>query len=123
MNQSLSLKKSDGTTDVIFQLRSAMGATAEWMDPSTSAAAPRLLKVSNAMKAVGGKGSDRHTVLNQLVLLDSLNIPQIISVSTTITVPRSPVVTAALIKDEVAFNRNYLSMAGVIDAIIDGIIP
>lgn len=123
MNQSLSLKNSDGTTVVGYSLRSSMGTTAEYMDPTTSPAEPRVLKVSHAMKAVGSKGSDRHTVLTQRVLIDALGVPQTVSVSTTVTVPRSPVVTALIVKDEVAHNQAYLALPGAVDAILDGITP
>lgn len=121
MQQSLSLKKNDGTTTVVFSLRSSNGTAAEYMDPASSSASPTLLRVSHALKPVGSKGSDRHTILNQAVVLDSLGQPHVCSVSTTITVPRNPVITEQIIKDQLAYNRNYLALAGCIDAIIDGI--
>lgn len=121
MQQSFSVKKSNGTDSTIFALRSAGGTTVEYVDTSSSPAAPRQMKISHAMKPIGSRGSDRHTVLVQNVVLDSENTPHIISTSVTITVPRAAVVTDTLVKDVIVAATGYLALPGVSDALLDGI--
>lgn len=123
MLQSFTVKKADGTTDVSYQLASTQGREAVYMDASSSLSAPRMIKVGHALKPTGQKGSDRHTVLSQQVVLDANNVPYTISHSQTWTIPRAAVVTDALSKDTLSAGVNYLNLSGVKDALIDGIIP
>lgn len=123
MLQSFVVKKSDGTTDVTFQVAQTTGREAQYMDPASSLSAPRIIKVSHTLKPTGQKGSDRHHVLSQLVVLDANNVPYTISAAITWTIPRSTVVTDILAKDVLSAATNYLALANVKDALIDGIIP
>lgn len=123
MLSTFTVKKADGTTDVTYSLQSAASDSASYIDASSSLAAPRLVKVSHNLKPIGSTGSDRHTVLAQAVVLDSNNAPQVMSASLTWTVPRSANATDILSKDVLAALVNYLNLAGVRDALIDGIIP
>lgn len=120
MQQSFAVKKADGTTNVTYSLRSS-GATVDYIDASSSPAAPRQARVSHAMKPIGSRGSDRHTVLFQSVVLDADNTPHIISDSRTITVPRAAVVTDTLVKDVIAAQTGYWALPGMIEATLDGI--
>lgn len=121
MQQTFTVKKSDGTTNVVYTLRSASGNAAEYVDATSSPSAPRLAKVSHSLKPIGSRGSDRHTILLQNVILDSDNVPHIVSASVTITVPRAAVVTDVIVKDVIAATTGYLALPGVVDATIDGI--
>lgn len=120
MQPSFIVKKSDGTTDVTYKLRSS-GAVTEYVDATSSPAAPRLARISHSMKPVGSRGSDRHTTLFQSVVLDADGIPQIVSDTRTVTVPRSAAVTDAIVKDVIAAQNGYWALAGMIDATLDGI--
>lgn len=120
MQQSFVVKKADGTTNVTYSLRSS-GATVDYIDASSSPAAPRQARISHAMKPIGSRGSDRHTVLFQSVVLDADNTPYIISDSRTLTVPRAAVVTDTLVKDVIAAQTGYWALPGMIEATLDGI--
>lgn len=120
MQQSFVVKKADGTTNVTYSLRSS-GATVDYIDASSSPAAPRQARISHAMKPIGSRGSDRHTVLFQSVVLDADNTPHIISDSRTLTVPRAAVVTDTLVKDVIAAQTGYWALPGMIEATLDGI--
>lgn len=121
MQQTFTVKKSDGTTNVVYSLRSANGNSAEYVDATSSPSAPRLAKISHALKPIGSRGSDRHSILFQTVVLDAEGLPHIVSTSVTITVPRAAVVTDTIVKDVIAATTGYLALAGVVDATIDGI--
>jgi hypothetical protein len=123
MLTTFTVKKADGTTDVAYQLQSAAADSASYIDATSSLSAPRVVRVSHAIKPIGSAGSDRHTVLAQSVVLDANNVAQIMSASLTWTVPRSASATDALSKDVLAALVNYLNLSGVRDALIDGIIP
>lgn len=121
MVSSFIVKKSDTTTSVTYTLRGNTASTAEYIDATSLPSAPRLIKTSHAMKPIGSTGSDRHTLLTQHVFLDSDDVPRIISDSRTVTVPRSPVVTMALVKDAMAASDGVMNTAGFRDAFIQGI--
>lgn len=123
MLATFTVKKADGTTDVVYSLQGNSNDGASYIDATSSLSAPRMVKVSHALKPIGSTGSDRHTVLAQAVVLDANNLPQTMSASLTWTIPRSSVVTDTLSKDVLAALTNYLALTGVKDALIDGIIP
>lgn len=123
MLATFTVKKADGTTDVVYSLQGNSSDGASYIDATSSLSAPRMVKVSHALKPIGSTGSDRHTVLAQAVVLDANNLPQTMSASLTWTIPRSSVVTDTLSKDVLAALVNYLALTGVKDALIDGIIP
>lgn len=123
MLSTFTIKKADGTTDVVYNLQSAASSEASYIDASASLTAPRLVKISHSLKPLGSSGSDRHTVLAQSVVMDANNSPQIMSASLTWTVPRNTVVTDTLAKDVLMAAVNYLSLSGVKDALLDGILP
>lgn len=123
MLNTFTIKKADGTTDVVYSLQSAASDSASYIDTTSSLSAPRTVKVSHTIKPIGSSGSDRHTVLAQSVVLDANNTSHIMSASLTWTVPRAAVATDTLSKDVLAAMVNYLNLSGVRDALIDGIIP
>lgn len=123
MFNTFTIKKADGTTDVVYSLQSAASDSASYIDTTSSLSAPRTVKVSHTIKPIGSSGSDRHTVLAQSVVLDANNASHIMSASLTWTVPRAAVATDTLSKDVLAAMVNYLNLSGVRDALIDGIIP
>lgn len=123
MLNTFTVKKSDGTTDVVYSLQGSSPDGANYIDATSTLAAPRVLKVSHALKGIGSSGSDRHTVLAQAVVLDANNVPHIMSASFTWTIPRAAVATETLSKDVLAAMVNYLAISNVKDALIDGMIP
>lgn len=123
MLSTFTIKKADGTTDVTYSLQGSSSDGANYIDTTSNLAAPRVVKVSHSLKPMGASGSDRHSVLAQAVVLDANNVPHTISASLTWTVPRAAVATDILAKDVLAAAVNYLGMANVKDALLDGIIP
>lgn len=123
MLSTFTVKKADGATDAVYNLQSAAASEASYIDATASLASPRLIKVSHSLKPIGSAGSDRHTVLAQSVVSDSLGNPHVMSASLTWTVPRNAAATDTLAKDCLVATLNYLSLTGVKDALIDGILP
>lgn len=123
MLQTFTIKKADGTTDVVYNLQSAASDAASYIDATSTLSAPRTMKISHQIKPIGSSGSDRHTILAQSVVLDANNVPHIMSASLTWTIPRAAVATDTLAKDVLAAAANYLNLVGVRDALIDGILP
>lgn len=123
MLNTFTVKKADGTTDVVYSLQSASADSASYIDATSSLSAPRTVKISHSIKPIGSQGSDRHMVVAQSVVQDANNVAHVMSASLTWTVPRATQATETLSKDCLAALRNYLSLTGVVDAMIDGIIP
>lgn len=123
MLQTFTVKKADGTTDVVYSLQNNNGDSVSYIDTTSQLSAPRLVKVSHQIKPIGSSGSDRHSVVAQSVVLDANQQPHIMSASLTWTIPRASVATDTLSKDVLAAMVNYLNLSGVRDALIDGIIP
>lgn len=123
MLNTFTVKKADGTTDVVYSLQSSSADAVSYIDASSSLAAPRLVKITHQTKPIGTQGSDRHTVLAQSVVLDANQLPHIMSASLTWTIPRASVATDTLSKDVLVALTNYLNLSGVKDALIDGIFP
>lgn len=123
MLNTFTVKKNDGTTDVVYSLQGTASDSAQYIDASSSLASPRTVKVSHSIKPVGSAGSDRHTVTAQSVVLDTNNVAHIMSASLTWTIPRASTATDTLSKDCLVALTNYLNLSGVKDALVDGIIP
>lgn len=123
MLNTFTVKKADGTTDVVYSLQGTASDSASYIDASSSLSAPRQVKISHSIKPVGSGGSDRHTVLAQSVVQDTNNVSHVISASLTWTIPRAAQATDSLSKDCLMALVNYLALGGVKDALIDGIIP
>lgn len=124
MLSTFTIKKADGTSDAVYNLQSAATNEASYIDVSASLTAPRLLKISHSLKPIGSTGSDRHSILAQSVVSDpKTGAPNVISASLTWTVPRNAAATDTLAKDCLVAALNYLSINGVQDSLIDGILP
>lgn len=123
MFNTFTVKKADGTTDVIYSLQGTASDSAQYIDTTSSLASPRTVKVSHNIKPIGSSGSDRHVIVAQSVVLDANNVAHVMSASLTWTIPRASIAADILSKDVLAALTNYLALAGVKDAIIDGIIP
>lgn len=123
MLTTFTVKKNDGTTDVVYSLQGNSTTDASYIDATSSLSAPRKVTVSHQLKAIGQQGSDRHQVLVQSVVLDANGVAQVISANLVLTVPRSAVATDTLVLDALAACVNYLALNGVKTALIDGIIP
>lgn len=123
MLSTFTVKKNDGTTDVVYTLQGNSTTEASYIDTTSSLSAPRKAIVSHQLKPTGSQGSDRHQVLFQSVVLDANNVPHTISVNMMLTVPRATVATDTLVLDAIAATVNYLGLSGIRAALIDGIIP
>lgn len=123
MLNTFTVKKDDGTTNVTYSLQGNSQTDASYIDATSSLSAPRKAVISHQLKPIGSAGSDRHQVLFQSVVLDANNVAHVISANIVLTVPRAAVATDTLAKDVLAAAVNYLALAGVKDALIDGIIP
>lgn len=123
MLQTLTVKALDNTTNVVYQLSNAGTNKAIYQDETSDLREPRLITISQSLKGIGAKGSDRHSVNTQHVEMDSESNANVIGVSTTITVPRSDAVSTAAVKEAVAQHLHALGLSGLTDALIAGRMP
>jgi len=105
-----------------FTLQSQDLKTASYINTESSLSAPQVAVISHDLKPTGAKGNDRHNVSFKTTLLDSVGVAHTISCSLQLSVPRSAVVTDALVLDAVRFTTNYLTDARVA-SLGDGVTP
>lgn len=122
MNSPFTVKKNDGTTDVVYTPQGSTLDSATWIDTTSTLSAPRSAKLVHNVKPIGSVGSDRHTLTFQSVVMDTNGVPHVISTTFGLTVPRAAVVTDTLILDCISALQGCLAAPGVKAALIDGII-
>lgn len=120
MIQTTTLKRNDGTTDVVFNISPTSDGTILFKDQAGTPATPTIIKVSFQDKAPGQKGSDRRNVLCQIVSVDANGISDVTSVSLQWTLPRSTAGLPSKYDDALALLLNFLSLPGMKTAIKQG---
>jgi hypothetical protein len=124
MLSTFTVKDSDGTTDVVFELQSSGNNSAVYRSTDSSLASPLIVKVSMALKPVGAKGSDRRTVLVQEAFPDTSTDSTLMdSVAITHTTARSSSATDARQKRVMAIVRNFLALSDVTEDLRQGRLP
>lgn len=118
------LTKSDGTTDVTYKPQSSTGAQTVYANQSAGLVEPETLRVQHFLRPVGAKGTDRHQIVLQKVIVeDTTNQNLVGSISVQLAVPRSVEFTLAMLKDMVAQMTSYLNRTANVTALFNGATP
>lgn len=116
--------KSDGTTDVTYKMQQQQGTIKVYGNESAGLIEPETLRVQHILRPVGAKGTDRHNVVLQKVIVeDSSNLNLVLSASLQLSVPRSSEVTLAMVKDLIAQLTSYVNKTANVTSLFNGATP
>jgi len=73
-----------------------------WFDTAASATEPRTLEIKHQVSGKGKDAVDRHLIKISTTKLDTEQVPHIVVVSTTLSLPRNTIVTATNVYNNVA---------------------
>jgi hypothetical protein len=118
------LTKSNGTSDVTYTISRSTGLVSEYSDQSSGLTTPQILRVTHNLRPVGAKGTDRHTIALQKVVVETATgISLVGSVSLQISVPRSTDFTLAMVKDLIAQLTSYCNLTANVTGLFNGATP
>jgi hypothetical protein len=121
---TITLTKSDGTTDVVYTPQSSIGAQTVYANQSAGLVEPETLRIQHFLRPVGAKGTDRHQVIIQKVIVeDATNQNLVGSISVQYSVPRSTEFTLAMLKDMQAQLTSYINKTANLTSIFNGATP
>jgi hypothetical protein len=121
---SIILTKADGTTDVTYSAQSNQGLINVYANQSAGLVEPETLRIQHILRPVGAKGTDRHNVtLQKLIVDDTTNQNLVMSLSLQMSIPRSVEITLAMLKDMVAQLTSYINRNANLTAIYNGGTP
>lgn len=118
------LTKSDGTTDVTYSPMNNQGNISVYGNTSAGLVEPETLRIQHNLRPVGAKGTDRHQVVLQKVIVeDATNQNLVMSMSVQFAIPRSSEVTLAMVKDLVAQMTSYINKTANVTSLFNGATP
>lgn len=118
------LTKADGTTDVTYKQQSNQGTVKVYANESAGLVEPETLRVQHILRPVGAKGTDRHNVtLQKLIVDDITNQNLVMSVSLQYSIPRSTEITLAMLKDMQAQLTSYVNRNANLTSLFNGATP
>lgn len=121
---SITLTKSNGTSDVTYTLQSKIGYQAVFANEAAGLTEPETFRVQHYLRPAGAKGSDRHQIVYQKAIVeDSSNQYLVMSGSVQFSVPRSGEITLAMFKDMIAQLTSYLNLTANATALFNGGTP
>jgi hypothetical protein len=106
--EQLTLDAADGS-DVVYKLikSSANGTTR--IDMATNLTAPGLLEIKHETRGRAPSQVDRHLVSLTRTVIDPTGTPVACTVNLTVSVPRNPAVTSAIVRNLVANMIDFMS--------------
>jgi outer membrane receptor protein involved in Fe transport len=122
MQTTLTLKDSVAANR-IFALRGSTAAGASYVETASSLSQPQVLVVNHKLVTSGSKGSDRHSVKVQLTQIDALGNPVVVTAELLLTIPRSLALSTAEVLDQPSMLVDYLSTAGYLADLVQGVTP
>jgi len=99
--------------DVTYRLVTRDGNGSRRIDIATDLTQPAHLSIRHSVAGAGANAVDRHLVQFTRTINDSTGIPRTLTVNLTMAVPRNAVITAALVKDQLANLVDLLSDGAV----------
>jgi hypothetical protein len=118
------LTKADGSTDVTYKPQSNQGTVKVYANESAGLVEPETLRVQHILRPIGAKGTDRHNVtLQKLVVDDTTNQNLVMSVSLQYSIPRSSEITLAMLKDMQAQLTSYVNRTANLTSLFNGATP
>lgn len=118
------LTKADGSTDVTYKQQSNQGLVKVYANESAGLVEPETLRVQHILRPVGAKGTDRHNVtLQKLIVDDTTNQNLVMSISLQYSIPRSSEITLAMLKDMQAQLTSYVNRTANLTSLFNGATP
>lgn len=116
--------KADGLTDVTYKIQQNQGTIKVYANESAGLVEPETLRVQHILRPVGAKGTDRHRITFQkLVVDDTTNQNLVLSVDLTYSIPRSSEITLAMLKDMQAQLTSYVNRNANLTSLFNGATP
>jgi len=81
----------------------------KWLDTASTAAEPRTLEIRHQVVGKGKDAVDRHLLKISTTKLDTEQVPHLVTVNVTISLPRNTVVTSTNVINNVANMMDLLS--------------
>jgi len=118
------LTKADGSTDVTYKQQSQQGSIKVYANEGAGLVEPETLRVQHILRPVGAKGTDRHKItLQKLIVDDTTNQNLVLTVDVQFAVPRSTEITLAMLKDMVAQLTSYINRNANLTSLYNGATP
>lgn len=118
------LTKADGSTDVTYKQQSQQGSIKTYANETAGLVEPETLRVQHVLRPVGAKGTDRHKItLQKLIVDDTTNQNLVLTVDVQFAVPRSSEITLAMLKDMVAQLTSYINRNANLTSLFNGATP
>jgi len=121
---SLTVTRSDGTTDIVFALQNQVGTQKNYSNAAAGLVEPEQITLQAFLRPNGAKGSDRYLLKASKTFVEDTSGNNItVSAKLELVYPRSTE-TGLLtsLKDQVAFIKSLLSAANI-TAIAAGTLP
>lgn len=121
---SLTVTRSNGTSDVVFSLQQQVGNKKIFSNPAAGLVEPETIVLESFLRPQGARGTDRYALQATKVFLeDTTNNTIAVSAKLTVSIPRSTESgLATSVADQIAFLKSMLSAANI-TAMIAGSLP
>jgi uncharacterized protein (DUF885 family) len=121
---SLTVTRSNGTSDVVFSLQQQVGNKRIFSNPAAGLVEPETIVLESILRPQGARGTDRYNLQATKVFLeDTTNNTIAVSAKLTVSIPRSTESgLATSVADQIAFLKSMLSAANI-TAMIAGALP
>jgi len=107
-SETLTLDDQSGDDVTYKRIRSdATGST--FIDTATNLSAPGLMTIRHSTNGRGSDATDRHLIQFQRNVLNSGGVTRTLTVNCTVAVPRDTIVTAQMVKDQIANLVDFLA--------------
>jgi len=121
---SLTLTRSNGTSDIVFALQSTVGGQKTYSNAAAGLVEPETIILQANLRPTGAKGTDRYKFKAQKVFIeDTTGNTLLVIADLNISIPRSAESgLATSVADQLAFLKSMLSAANI-TALINGVLP
>lgn len=123
MSLAASIVINDGQATPVAQTFSATSVAVDGttrINVATTLVEPGLFTIKHSVSGKAPHQIDRHLVQFSTVKKDALGVPYTLTGNLTLAWPRETVITRAMVNDQIAFIRNFLSVTANVDAIVRG---
>jgi len=95
--------------DVTYRLFKQDSTGTSRIDLATNLVAPAIMSIRHSLQGKGEDAVDRHLVQFTRTINDASGTPRTLTVNVTIAIPRASVITATIVKDQVANAIDFLA--------------
>lgn len=121
---SLTVTRSNGTSDIAFSLQQNIGAQRVYVNPAATAAEPERIVLQAFLRPVGAKGTDKFLIQAEKVYIeDTTGNTILVRAKLELSIPRSAESgLATSVADQCAFIKSLLTSANI-TSMIAGVLP